>query len=76
MLLLLIYIHNFNHNTIAPHIFVEDPFAPPSLDGDEAEDDDSPFSRNAGLFSTGGGLFDDNEDEVTFCLFINLFCLT
>ena len=53
------------YDATTPHVVVDDPFAPPSLDGDEAEDDDSPFSRNAGLFSTGGGLFDDNEEEVT-----------
>ncbi|KAI0228495.1 WASH complex subunit 2C [Lamellibrachia satsuma] len=41
----------------------DDLFAPPSLGIDEDEEDDSPFSHKTGLFSTGGGLFDDNQDE-------------
>lgn len=31
------------------------------------EDEDSPFGKKGGLFSTGGGLFDD-EEESGVCL--------
>ena len=37
----------------------EDLFGPPPMD-----DEDSPFGRKAGLFSSGPGLFDEENDEV------------
>ena len=57
------------------HVLVDDLFAPPSLGIDEDEEDDSPFSHKTGLFSTGGGLFDDNQDEVTVTLDIDNYLL-
>ena len=36
----------------------DDLFGPPPM-----EDEDSPFGKQGGLFSSGGGLFDDDNDN-------------
>ena len=49
---------------------VDDVFAVSLGAEEEEEEEDSPFSRGSGLFSSGGGLFDDNQDEVMMTRFI------
>lgn len=50
----------FINNMIFMNV-LSDLFAPPSAEDDGLFGDAGPFKKKGGLFSGGGGLFDDND---------------